>query len=361
MANDFFVIESQYIIQDADSSKERIWFNSIVENKQITDWIFSRHCLNKLKELSNNYNEWVKWLYQENNKNEAECKDIIEKELSKEISLTQNKGVDKWRFKVKFFSNTHIINQKVLNIWNKDVVKIKFNTAKEKNEIVCQFILTDSIHLTNLEFSGFNFTKILLFSINIATFGHFWFYNIKFESMNYEEIYDIEHDKRINFEIIKQPTDVLPNDVLDEVDIRNIKIVYVYLGNSFTKLDHILREYYLALVFLAKNDVFLGFYNLVMIHLLNAMELALKYFYKDSTKANIEEFIKIQYSDNQKFVDEISRIISLAQSIRLNKLLNDEIILHDILKLKTVFDNLIITKAREHIDILRKAKNNTDF
>ncbi|MCI0448664.1 MAG: AbiV family abortive infection protein, partial [Chlorobi bacterium] len=151
------------------------WFLDSKENTEKSRFIFSKVAVKKISEFEN-VREWIRWLRMEFEKEEIELKKLTEREMGvKKINLKDAKN-EKWKIKVKIFSYSHSIRQKVINAWNKKDSLIKLYSTKNNNEFIFELVAPLTIHAMALFDYTLNYTKFFLLSLNIGTLGYFWYY-----------------------------------------------------------------------------------------------------------------------------------------------------------------------------------------
>jgi len=93
------------------------WFIKATSDQEKRNLIFGNKSMDKLVELQST-RKWVDWLKQEFDKAEKEGQDAIRQELQRKPPKDSEKLQEKWKVKIRLFTNSHSIRPKPLNKWN---------------------------------------------------------------------------------------------------------------------------------------------------------------------------------------------------------------------------------------------------
>jgi hypothetical protein len=192
-------------------------------------------------------------------------------------SLTEQK----WKIKVRLFTNSHTIKDKGLVWWNNNSEGIKIRSVgkKKRNELFLEVFVPPAIHITQLWGAGLSMIHRFVVALNIGSFGFFWFQiPIHTESV-LEEVIDLENK---TFVILSPPKKMEINwarGVLGEKELRNIGLCFGLLPPGVSKEEVEPFQHYLSgLAFLAKTDIHLNFSPNAYLSFLNSIKVGMKYY-----------------------------------------------------------------------------------
>lgn len=234
------------------------WFLKATDDDEKRKFIMGSKSMEKLAELGNAH-DWIKWLKSEYDKADEENKKILEQELNKQIP-TQEQHHPKWNIKFRLYSDSHSIKQKNFREWNKLNSWIQLKPVpdrKHRNEILAEIILPKSVKLDNVFIQSWYIMRVFTLSLNIGSFGFFWWDLPKHRNKFYEKAFDIENNTDIRLEIIPSLKIDWNRDVLSEGDMRNTAICYTQiLKLGLDRNDENPINYYFGgLTSLAFNDI----------------------------------------------------------------------------------------------------------
>jgi AbiV family abortive infection protein len=235
------------------------WFLEATGDKEKRKLILGPKSLKKLVEIGN-VSDWVKWLKDEFDKAEEEARAQMEREL-KRTNPAKNQSMDeKWRIKIRLFSNSHSIRPKVLHKWNELPTWIKLLPIdKKKDQLIVQLILLKQIPVQGLWSAGWGVAKTFAVALNIASMGFFWWYVPKDTSRFYESIKDLESNMDVRVERSpKLELDWGRKRALSDHELGEAALCFGMLS----RIDHkeknkILGHYISGMNFWSKNDIHL--------------------------------------------------------------------------------------------------------
>ena len=367
--------EERYIVKEKEENDEEFkWFMNASEDQDLSKFILRKSCFKKLNDFKE-IRDWIKWIRKEFEKQKNELHQIGIKELSvKEIKVTESKK-KKWKIKIRIFSHSHSVRQKVINRWNSKDSSIKLYATNKKNEFIFELTAPITIHATLIFDYTLNYTKVFLISLNIGTMGYFWYYLPHMTKRFYEEIIDLEHKKPLIIEKCEIP-DIksFENAVLDDEDVKNQQKVFIYISDILKSQNlNFLNLYFMGLVVISKIDLLFR----SEINAFNYFYFAFKealIFHKDwNDKIPFQKIIKkIFYKPEKelsnKIISEFSCLIDIHERIENKQIsiqkINEEVNLEKVFLMKTCFDMYLLMKSFKHLEKKynegKKSNNNKD-
>ena len=246
---------------DENNLKTMNWFLSATSDQEKRKLIFGSKSMAKLAEVGST-NNWIDWLKQEFDKADEEAKEAIRQELQRQPPSTLTKLEDKWKIRVRLFTNSHSIRPKTLNKWNDLSSWIRlYPVGGKKNQIIAEFILPKNITVQTLWWAGWGIVRRFVVALNIGTFGCFWWYVPEQISRFYEKIIDLENE---GTEVRIERNPILKLDwqhsALSETDLRNTALCFGMLpSENESELGKGMGAYITALAFMNKSDIHFQF------------------------------------------------------------------------------------------------------
>lgn len=236
------------------------WFLDATKNIENRRFIFSSESMKKLAEVGHPH-EWMKWLKQQFEDAEAKARNLAERELKRSKPSKKEALQEKWKLKIRFYTNSHSIRPKSLNWWNKINNWIKlYPVNRRKNELLAEFILPKAVPLQGIWWTGWTAARRFVTALNIGSLGFFWWYVPKQISRYYEDLKDIKENEKVIVERSPKLELDWRQDALTEQDLRNASLCFAMLPTKDERVKHEPFNYYLTgLGFLSKNDIHLQF------------------------------------------------------------------------------------------------------
>jgi AbiV family abortive infection protein len=237
------------------------WFLSASDDTEKRKLIFGNKSMEKLAELGSTH-KWIAWLKQEFDKADAEAKEAIKQELQRKPPNASVKLEDKWKIKIRLFTNSHSIRPKTLNKWNDKSNWIRlYPVGGKKDQLIAEIILPKNITIQSLWWTAWGIARRFVVALNIGTFGCFWWYVPDQISRFYEKIIDLENP---DMEVRIERNPILKIDwghrALSETDLRRTALCFGMLpGENESELGKAMGAYITALAFLNKNDIHFQF------------------------------------------------------------------------------------------------------
>jgi len=185
----------------------------------------------------------------------------MERELKRVRPSSKEVLQEKWKLKIRFYTNSHSIRTKPLKWWNERINWIKlYPIGRKKNELLVEFTLPKGVSVHGLWSTGWGVARRFITAINIGSMGFFWWYVPEQISRYYEKIMDIEENSEMVVE--RSPRLILDwrKEALLERDLRHTQVCFSMLPRLSERKKHEPLNYYLTgLGFLSKNDIHLQF------------------------------------------------------------------------------------------------------
>lgn len=213
--------------------------------------------LEKLAELKDTW-LWIRWLKEQSDKEEEYSRTAIEKELERSRSVPSEGTKNKWRVRIRIYSQSHSIRPKALSEWNKSVDWIKLVPIPDKkNQLLIEFLHKDDVPIQGLWWFSWGIAHRLVTALNIATRGFWWWRLPEQISRYYEDIEELESGDKIIVErspILK--IDWGGNRVLTEEDLKMVFSCYAALPGPSDLDKHGPYNFYIrGVIFLSLNDI----------------------------------------------------------------------------------------------------------
>jgi AbiV family abortive infection protein len=235
------------------------WFVFAQEDPEKRSFIFTEESYAKLTELQS-FRKWIEWNKNRYEEQKAALKQILDQELLKQASPTDEELAIKWKVFVTFASDSHTIRNSFISEWNKHASHIFVAKSKKNNELLCQFLLPRKVHVEDIFAKGWITAKIMAVSMNIATFGFFWWY---VPSSNYfyaDRILNLESETLWKFQTPANLNIHWEPRTLKAEDVLNIKLVMSYLVKIRNQKEEApLDSYLIGLMLFSKSDAHLQF------------------------------------------------------------------------------------------------------
>lgn len=330
------------------------WFLTITQEVERRKSVFSNKSLDKLAELGN-ARAWIGWLKAEFDKADADSQALAQAEIERGRQIGNDRSValvNKWKVRIRLYSNSHSVRQKALNHWNERVTWIKLTAVPDKkDQLILELQLGDQVPIQSLWYLAWGIARSFVAALNIATLG-FWFWRIPSQvSRYYESVDDLVNGSKVILE--RQPSlkpDWGENRVLTTQDLDNAISTFVCLPGPGESERHVPYNFYLGgLTFLSLNDVhwqceatILG--NFLSSH--RAMMQALGELPEGKTFSDaMGDFLSVSFPDLDE--DRV-RIIALCVAFEEERLQQEQVVLKDATFGKLFCDAYFLHRVRPH-------------
>lgn len=342
---------------DPSINKEELnWFLNSNSDPEKFKLIFGKKSQEKLVEIGN-IRDWIHWLKDQFDQNDAEIKKIIDEEYQREKPQGEEAKKPKYKIKIRINSESHSIRKKNLQKWNKNSQGFINLDTDNKNDLICEFTFNKAIPLQKLFEIGWGISRTFVVAINVASKGFFWWHIPKDRSKYYEKMFDLERNMELGAEI--NPKLMLnwkdQHLVLTENELLRTNLVFFYLLKiRGTDEETPINSYARGLSFTAKNDIHLRFEYNAFYEFFEAFVLAFKINGDwDGIDSTFKDAVHKIYTKLGTF-DSLDEIIELGfeQKNSPTRLTSKPITLTEIFALKIYLD--------VYIEILAKRKLKPD-
>jgi AbiV family abortive infection protein len=242
-----------------DAKADLLWFRAARYDDEMKKLFFSSASRQKLAEVKA-LGPWMKWLRERSEERQAELLALAEAETKRSV-VDGDMNRPKWKFRIRVYTNSHIIKPKAIKLWNQMGTSIRwfFVDKKKSDQLIVEFDLpkavqgSDDLYQVGLV-SAYHF----LLALNIGSCGFFWFDLPKQTESFDESIEDIETGALMHVGRTPLRRVELKVEPLTEWDIRRIGMAFGLLPKHPDKLGPF-RLYVGGLVWWAKTDIHSGF------------------------------------------------------------------------------------------------------
>lgn len=236
------------------------WFLTANSDPEKFKLIFGKKSQDKLIELGD-VREWVHWLKEQFDNNDAEIQKIVEEELKRQKPSGKEAKKPKYKIRIRINSESHSVRTKELKKWNEHMDLIKLYSDNKK-DLIIDLLLTKATPIQGTWFIGWGMARAFVSALNIATKGFFWWHIPKDRSRYYEDMWDLERNMKMG---TQQSPELTVNFgdlhwVLRETDLARTSMIFFYITKTKDKPEgRPLNDYVIGLSFLAKNDIHMRF------------------------------------------------------------------------------------------------------
>jgi len=254
------IVESQQLSEDIpqENIELRIWLMDSFDDPERRKQILTQASLEKLKELSD-VAAWTRWIKEEIERNDAEMRAMMEREIQRGNEATKEVDNDKWKVQFRIETQYHSIRSNVLKIWNDSMPWIKLLTvhgARSKKELLVQLTLREHVPLQGLWDYSFGIANHLIVALNIATSGLWWWVLSRHKTRFFDKIQGLENKCEVGLDRMDTQVFTGPPPAINEVNMNVLKACFVALPHP-TEQDRApaYNFYFGGLMFLSLSDV----------------------------------------------------------------------------------------------------------
>lgn len=335
------------------------WFESATENKEMTrGLIFTPDSFAKMKELNGNVQAWIHWLREEANKSEAEAAELLKRELEREEPSEKEKLKPKWKVRIRLYSDSHSIRQGPLTSWNKRVDFIKLLRVDARTLLV-DFTMPSGLHVNGVYAAGYSIAARIIASLNIGSFGLFYWYMPSFLARYYDHVTDLENDRNLDMDMKSDTSiDWGKKRAWTDEDLSKCALVFNLIARfdkpQLEAVDHYLR----GLGLLCKSDMFVhlshGAVHAFYIALKTIMRCDAEWDGKEPFTAAADRALPKVFAD----MKDAGRVLELAGSIEQRKP-DLKVTSHDVFIMKVLCDIYLVQKAQHALGAYAREKRET--
>jgi len=354
--------------KDAENLK---WFVIATEDMDKRRFIFGGESIKKLEELGDG-KEWISWVKGVFAQNEEEMKKLAEREMQRQKPSPEEAEVPKYKIRIRIQSQSHTIRSTAFQKWNEGVEFIKVYKADKKilssfakSEILIDLIFPKSIPIHGLWDFAFFKAKLFIISLNVATKGTFWWNVPKDIEKFFEEVTDLEADKKERIKIGLSIGKRLSIDwdsarlVLDEESMSRVSIIFGFLLREHKKMESFLRAYAQAMTLFSKIDIHLRLEINAFEEFFKAMKEAFLALGDWDGESDFKEAVKKQFSKLSD-LKELEQTIQLGIDLSPTTAARSAITLTEVAAMKLYCDFYIQIKANEYFEGLKNSPTEID-
>lgn len=336
--------------QQYEVSPEVLAFMEWTEDAKKREFIFGEGSMDKLIEYGE-LRPWITWLKDRFEKEEKHLQELLKKELSRQVEFNYKQFEPKWKITFKVITPSHSIRPKELNGFPVPQEFIKLSKGSDNNTLVISMTLDKNVSASHVWHHGWLLSKLLVASLNVATFGIFW-WNVPVDIDRYfEKIYDEENQQEFLARL--SPPHIFDwrekRLVLKEKDLQVGELVFDYFMASIKESQKLINEYILGLAMLAKTDIhlpletqaFRQFFFMFKAALIENEKYDISTDIKEAAFAVLQELIK----DRQQF----NQLLDLGSMLLENNNPSSRPITYtDVICMKQYCDMYLVTLSARH-------------
>lgn len=329
-----------------DEINTQKWFIKASENPEQRKFIFSKTSIEKLNDIGSK--NWISWLKAEFKRFEAEEELAFKKEIERSQNLPQEGSFNKWKVKVRFYSASHTVRPKALQVWNDQIDWLKLYPAgKNNDEIVAEIIMKDDIPIGAVWHFSYGLLRTFLVALNAATMGFWWWYPTKRTDNFYEAVHDLEKNKKLDISPQEPMNLIWPVKLtLKEEQMRGVMSFLSKMppGPKINEFEEFNR-YLEALTFLGVRSPHWDSREGVFVNFAKCLEVQLSQVYTGSFIENFKTYLKEHFADAEDKERAVELVESYIKKTPLEKPINTK----DLIVLKFLCDgafNLFFLKGK---------------
>jgi len=334
-----------------ESKKVLRWFARVTQDPRHRNQIFGQTSMNKFAELGNAL-EWVRWLKQESEKAEAEGRALAEKELRRSEPLGEEAEQDKWKIRIRLYTNSHSIRPKTLGWWNKTSHRIRLlPVGNKRDQLRMEIILPKRIPVQGLSDVGWNMARKFVAALNIASMGFFWWYVPEHTSTFYEELWDVDSHHRMDLRRQPELRINWGRNALSQHELRKAAVFFSMIAHADRQEEHRPFDYYTTgLAFLGKNDIHLQCEPNAYQQFFEALKAGMRLYGDWDGEKPFEGAFEKEIVTLVPDEEERKRILELGQQLEKIPPITEGITLKEVAMLKILCDAYFTVKFRQQAE-----------
>lgn len=235
------------------------WFLDTMADADHSRQLLSKPFVDKYHDLGNDARAWVAWARAEFARRDEEANALLREELAKPAA-PMDRAKPKWRTNTTIFTPSHSIRPKALKRWNAQIEAAQLLWSGKKDRFTLQLTLPDNAPLSALAPRATHLTQLAVACLNIGSIGYFWFERPGFERQMFDEVRDLEHNRRIEIQQKEgfwghQRSVALTDEHIDHA----IRCMMAFAPLTEEEAAPIFRPYFDGLALIAKSDIFYNF------------------------------------------------------------------------------------------------------
>jgi AbiV family abortive infection protein len=329
----------QFELPTIEKQENIRWFLSSSDDLYKKDLIFSGKSMEKLVEFES-VSKWISWLKNQFEQAEKASRSLLLNELKRKRPQGDDAFNEKWKLKIRFYTNTHSIRSKSLNYWNNisDWIKLR-DAGNKKNELIAEFIIPNSIQIISLWNYGLYISRRFILALNIGSMGFFG-WNISNQiSQYYEEIRDIKEKAKIKIDRIPKNGGNIEVRAISELDLKNTAICFGMIPHDFdVENSNPFFHYLRGITLLSKSDIHLPLEKDTLSSFHNSLKSAMLFYGDWDGKTPYEETFIRKLKELIQDSEEANRFYDIFQIFENNVVFNRQLTLDDVMKGKLLCD-----------------------
>lgn len=329
-----------------------VWFEKICQTDDNRIFVWSVGSMRQLADFKS-VHKWIDWLQAEFEKVEKENRELFSKEMARQRPSKEEENQPKWKMSISIQCESHSLRKKAITFWNQSFPNIfKFSyDEKKKSTLYVEFMMPKRIPAHAVYDAGLRWSQRMILSLNIGTFGLFWWYIPKNRAKYYETLEDV--DEKRSLEILREPPLKIEwgHRAISNEDIMRVAACFAFLPPEDSVAEWQPFTFYIqALTLLSKSDIHMLFTPTVFDRFLTCLILlAERYGERDSSETR-PSFLSRMFAEYIPEFDEIERFKEITSLLDENKpILFDKVTLEDISKLKLLIDFYILKKYKDKL------------
>jgi AbiV family abortive infection protein len=294
------------------------WFLETGDDPKLGGVIFGKNSFAKLQSFGGDVRKWVPWLRTEITRLDGYNQQLAEEELSRTAPSGDDALMPKWSLKVRLRSWSHSVRGKALGGWNKKSQFVKLSAARDRQELIVEFLVPKKILFSDLWPCGWTISNSFAIALNVATRGFFWWYLPAKTTQFFEEIRDLERKEPL---AIQAP--ILEckwgNHALSDRDLEETLRIYTYLQCRPEQTWEPYFAYLEGLALVAKNDIHGRFEPTIMLRFYQTLRECARRNgdwdgsspFLDAAKKGLEDFRAWMASIDR----ELARLVQLGEML----------------------------------------------
>jgi hypothetical protein len=230
--------------------------------------LFSKPFLAKAEEIGGDARAWLRWARAEIEQIEAAGRETLQREMARKVD-TGKTSTPKWLIKVRLYTPTHSVRQKVLNQWNDRVYWAKLRAVDKKSELLMELIINDNVPIADLFDEGMMVSKLHIAMLNIGSGGVFWFELSSQTQAYFEKVEDLEFQMEVKMAkrsgLAKEWIAAGPGgrkfkrSALEKAHMENaMTCLAAFAPMTNDEAEPIFGQYFTGVTMLCKTDLHLG-------------------------------------------------------------------------------------------------------
>jgi AbiV family abortive infection protein len=318
------------------------WFSDASDDPEKRAFIFSSASFDRMEATGSR--EWLKWLRAEIERVEAEAHASLNRELTRPEPEGEDRKTTKWQLKVRLFTQSHSIRQKVLNRWNERVSWIKlYDVNNKRDQMLVEMTFPKVVSMGMVWQFGLAYANRLLAALNIASGGFFWWYVPAFTSTYYERLIDVENQMTAGIGRRPELKISWPKAVLDDSVLDNIVVCFTRLPHDEDPVQQEpFANYLIGIAFIAKTDIFLQLEGQAYGAFIAALEAGMRVYQNGSSENFLPDFgtLLSRLTSDDEFR---TKHIELVTSYRNRTITPGTITLSEVAEMKRICDVYLLS------------------